>query len=55
MESIQTAISTWGTSFSADVTSMITTVLPIALGVVGLVMAVKFGIKFFKSTVNKAG
>ena len=55
MESIQTAITTWGTTFSSDVTSMITTILPIALGVVGLTMAVMFGIKFFRKVAKPQG
>lgn len=49
MESITTALSTWGTSVSGDVTSIITTMLPIALGIVGTFLAVRLGIRFFKS------
>lgn len=55
MESIVTALSTWGTTVTTDVTTMITTMLPIALGIVGLSLAVMLGIKFFKKVANKAG
>lgn len=54
MQSITTALSTWGTSFASDAETMITTMLPIALGVVGLSIAVMFGIKFFRKVANKA-
>lgn len=49
MESITTALSTWGTTLSSNVTSIVTTMLPIALGVVGTFLAVRLGIRFFKS------
>lgn len=55
ISSITTALSTWGTSFSSDATSVVTTMLPIALGILGLFMAIKLGIKFFRNTANKAG
>lgn len=54
MEAVTTALTTWGTQFSSDATSMITTMLPIALGVLGLSLAVMFGIKFFRKVANKA-
>lgn len=54
MQSITTALSTWGASFATDAETMITTMLPIALGVVGLSIAVMFGIKFFRKVANKA-
>lgn len=54
MQAIQTALTTWGTSFASDAESMITTMLPIALGVVGLSIAVMFGVKFFRKVANKA-
>ena len=53
MEAITTALTEWGTSMTSDVTSMVTTMLPIALGIVGLFFAVKKGIQFFKSTAGK--
>ena len=37
------------TAAASTMSSMITSVVPIALGVVGTVIAVKFGIRFFKS------
>lgn len=54
MEAIQTALTTWGTQFATDAQSMITTMLPIALGIVGLSIAVMFGVKFFRKVANKA-
>lgn len=36
------------TSVGNDMTGIITTVLPIALGIVAAVMVIKFGIKFFR-------
>lgn len=44
-----TAVVNGLTSAASSMSSMITTVVPIALGVVGTVIAVKFGIRFFKS------
>lgn len=54
MQSITTALTTWGTTFATEAETMITTMLPIALGVVGLSIAVMFGIKFFRKVANKA-
>lgn len=54
MEALQTALTTWGTQFSTDATSMLTTLAPIALGVVGLGLALMFGIKKFRQIANKA-
>lgn len=53
MEELTTAITTWGNTFKADATTMLTTVAPIALAVVGLGMALMFGIKKFKQISNK--
>ena len=36
-------------SISSDITSTIMTVLPIALGILGLTIAIRFGIRWFKS------
>lgn len=44
-----TAVVNGLTSAASSMSSMITSVVPIALGVVGTVIAVKFGIRFFKS------
>jgi hypothetical protein len=35
-----------------DVTSMVTTALPIGLGIMGLFLAIRLGIGFFKSVAN---
>lgn len=50
--SVITALSNAFTSIAGDLTTTITTVLPIALGVVGMIMVVRFGIKFFKRNVR---
>lgn len=44
-----TAVVNGLTSAGSSMSSMIVSVVPIALGVVGTVIAVKFGIRFFKS------
>ena len=44
-----TAFSTALTTIQGDSVSMITTALPIALGIVGIFIAVRLGIKFFKN------
>jgi hypothetical protein len=44
-----TAVVNGLTSAASTMSSMISSVVPIALGVVGTVIAVKFGIRFFKS------
>ena len=36
------------TSVAGDMMSTITAVVPIALGIVGAVMAIRFGVKFFR-------
>lgn len=43
------ALSNGLTDIAGDLTSTVTTVLPIILGVVGMVMVVKFGLRFFKT------
>lgn len=47
-----TAVVNGLTSAASTMSSMISSVVPIALGVVGTVVAVKFGIRFFKSIVK---
>lgn len=37
------------TSIAGDITSTITAIAPIALGIVGVFLAWKYGMKFFKS------
>lgn len=48
------ALSTAFTSIASDLTSVITTIAPIALGIVGAGMVLVFGVKWFKRLTNKA-
>lgn len=52
--SIVSALSTAFTSIAGDLTSVITTIAPIALGIVGAGMVLVFGVKWFKRLTNKA-
>ena len=52
MEAIQTAVSTAFQSVQTNVSSMITTCAPYALGIIGTVMAVTIGIKAFKKIID---
>ena len=52
--SIVSALSTAFQSIASDVTSVLTTILPIALGVVGAGVVIMFGVKWFKRLTNKA-
>lgn len=54
MESIQTALTEAFTSVATNCNTAIANVLPIALGVVGAVMVITFGIKVFKKLTGKA-
>ena len=54
MVSIQTAVSTAFQSVQTNVSSMITTCAPYALGIIGTVMAVTIGIKVFKKLTAQA-
>lgn len=54
MEAIQTAVSTAFRSVQTNVSSMITTCAPYALGIIGTVMAVTIGIKVFKKLTAQA-
>ena len=45
---IQTALENGFTSIATDMTTTVTNVLPIILGVVGLVLVVGFAVRFFK-------
>lgn len=47
-------LTTASTSAASQITTAIMTVVPVALGLMGLVMAIKVGISVFKSTSNKA-
>lgn len=42
------------TGMAGDMTGVVTDVIPIALGIVGAVMVVTFGIKIFKKLTGKA-
>ena len=50
--SANSALVSGATNAVSQVTANINAVIPIALGVLGLVMAVKLGIRVFKSLVN---
>ncbi len=54
MESISTAMSTAFSSVQTNVTSMISTSAPYALGIIGTVLAVTIGIKVFKKLTAQA-
>ena len=51
---IVTALSTAFTSISSDLTTTLSTVLPIALSVLGMGIVIMFGVKWFKKITNKA-
>ena len=54
MESISTAMSTAFGNVQTNVTSMITTCAPYALGIIGTVLTVTIGIKVFKKLTAQA-
>jgi len=49
-----TAMGTAFTAISGDVTDVAVIALPVALGIVGLFVAIRLGIKFFKTVTGKA-
>lgn len=51
---IESALNSAFTDIAGDLTSVATSVAPIALGVIGLSVVVIFGIKMFKRITNKA-
>ena len=51
---VRNALTTSLTSVGNDLTGVINDVLPIALGIVGAVMVVVFGVKIFKKLTGKA-
>lgn len=51
-EALQTAYSTALTTVQTDVTTMVSTALPIGLGIMGLFLAIRLGIAFFKSVAH---
>lgn len=48
MESIQTALSNAFTQISSDFATTISNVLPVALGITGMIMVISFGIRLFR-------
>lgn len=54
MESIASAVKTAFATVQTDVTSMISTCAPYALGIIGTVLAVTIGIKVFKKLTAQA-
>lgn len=51
-QGVQNALTTGFTSIASDMTSTINNELPIILGVVGLVLVVRFAIRFFRNNVS---
>lgn len=54
-DTVGTVMTSTATSIMTDLKSMVTTILPIALGLFTLVVGIKFGIKFIKQLIGKAG
>lgn len=54
MATIKTAMSTAFSTVQSDVSSMIATAAPYALGIIGTVLAVSIGIKVFKKLAGQA-
>ena len=52
--SVVSALSTAFSTIASDLGSVITTIAPIALGIVGAGMVLVFGVKWFKRLTNKA-
>lgn len=50
---IETALQTAFTTMKTDILSYVTTILPIALGIVGAIFAIRWAVKFFKSIASK--
>lgn len=48
MDSIQTALTTAFTSIAEDFGTTIGNVLPVALGITGMIMVISFGIRLFR-------
>lgn len=51
-ETMTTAFSTALEAVKTDVTTMVTTALPIGLGIMGLFLAIRLGVNFFRSIAN---
>lgn len=54
-EALKTAMTTAFNGVKTDVFDIVGVALPIALGIVGLGLAITMGIKFFKKTSKSAG
>ena len=54
MENIQSALSTAFSEISTNLSTTVTSILPIALGIVGMGIVIVFGVKWFKRLTNKA-
>lgn len=50
---VQNALTTGLSSIASDMTTTVTNVLPIILGVVGLVMVTSFAIRFFRNNTRQ--
>ena len=50
---VGSAVTSGFSNVADDMLSMITSILPIGLGVIGAVLAVTFGIRFFKKLAGK--
>lgn len=53
-ESMTTAVDTAFKAIKSDVSSMMTTALPVALAIVGIGLAINLGVKFFKKISSKS-
>ena len=51
-EAMTTAFTTGVDAVTADVSTMVTTALPKGLAIMGLFLAIKLGIRFFRSIAN---
>lgn len=52
MDGIVTAFTTAATTVSTNVSSMIAAALPVGLGIMGTILAIRVGVRFFKSICN---
>jgi len=53
-DAVKTAMTESFTKIGTDIQGTITDVLPIALGILGAIMVITFGIKIFKKLTGKA-
>ena len=52
MDGIVTAFTTAASTVSTNVSSMIAAALPVGLGIMGTILAIRVGVRFFKSICN---